>query len=70
MNNEKLNKIIELLISGLRPFNQIETFSDKPGIYAIGFNGDKFPLESAEDKIAKGDIIYIGKLVSGGKKGT
>lgn len=58
------NQVIEILSylkDNLVPFHKITNFSQKPGIYTIGFVGNKFPLNSAHKYINHGDIIYIGK---------
>ena len=58
-------QIIEALRFGLKPFNEMDRFDEKSAIYAIAFNGENFPFDSAMEKISKGDIIYIGKTQSG-----
>ena len=59
MTNNEI--IIELLKSGLTPFMEIQNFSEHPGIYAIGFEGDNFPFPLTTLSVTNGDIIYIGK---------
>jgi len=60
------NKIILHLIKNAKPFLEIDSFSDSPGIYAFFFYGDDFPLAGYSPK--KGEIIYIGKTESSQKK--
>jgi hypothetical protein len=55
------DKILDHLKSTLEKFDDISNFSTKPGIYAIGFDGQEFLLVSARDYIKLNDIIYIGK---------
>lgn len=57
-----LQEIIEHLINGEIKISEITTYSLLPGIYAIFFIGDQFPLENLE--IPKNRIIYIGKTES------
>jgi len=64
MKNRNAVKVVNQLKSKLRPYKEIQCFSTKPGIYAIGFNGENFPLSSAKDKVKNGVIIYIGKTQS------
>jgi hypothetical protein len=64
MNHQEINHIIKTLRENLIIFRDITSFSKNPGIYAIGFDGDRFPLISAKDSITSGDIIYIGKSES------
>jgi hypothetical protein len=60
MKNEKeINEIVEHLKSNLKSFSN-SMFPTGAGIYAIGFDGNEFPLASAKH-IKKGDIIYVGK---------
>ena len=66
MTNNEI--IIELLISGLTPFMEIQNFSEGPGIYAIGFEGDNFPFPLETLSVTNGDIIYIGKTNSSQKR--
>ena len=67
MTNNEI-KIIELLKSGLTPFMEIQNFSEHPGIYAIGFEGDNFPFPLKTLSVTNGDIIYIGKTNSSQKR--
>ena len=67
MTNNEI-KIIELLKSGLTPFMEIQNFSEHPGIYAIGFEGDNFPFPLTTLSVTNGDIIYIGKTNSSQKR--
>ena len=58
-----MNKtIIHQLIIGAHPFMEITRFCDKPGIYAIFFYGNLFPLEGVA--IKSNQIIYLGKTES------
>jgi hypothetical protein len=58
-SEKKLNEIVKHLKYNLKSFpNPI--FPTGAGIYAIGFDGDEFPLASATH-IKNGDIIYVGK---------
>lgn len=57
-------EIIQYLYKTAKPFKQIDSFSSKPGIYAVSFWGIDFPLEEAEDSIKKNTILYIGKTLS------
>ena len=66
MTNNEI--IIELLKSGLTPFMEIQNFSEHPGIYAIGFEGDNFPFPLTTLSVTNGDIIYIGKTNSSQKR--
>ena len=61
-----INKIIVQLIRNAKPFQEIQSFSDKPGIYAFFFYGEKFPLPGYTPR--KGQIIYIGKTESSQQK--
>lgn len=54
--------IIDKLTAGRRPYAQTDTFSNRPGIYALFFIGKKFPLVGCNP--ADGQIIYIGKTES------
>ena len=58
-------QIIEALRFGLKPFNQFDNYDEKSALYAIAFNGVEFPKHFGENKIIKGDIIYVGKTESG-----
>ena len=58
-------QIIEALRFGLKPFNQFDNYDEKSALYAIAFNGSEFPKHFGENKIIKGDIIYVGKTESG-----
>lgn len=64
MENEEMSIITKKLDSCLMRFDETSEFSNKPGIYAIGFIGDEFPLESAKNSVKSGEIIYIGKTES------
>ena len=54
-----LKDIIDKLIAERKPYRAVHSFSDKPGIYALFFMGDEFPLEGCQPN--EGEIIYIGK---------
>ena len=62
------NQIIAELKNKLLAYKKVDKFSIKPGIYAIGYNSEQFPLFSAKDMIKKGTIIYIGKTESSQEK--
>lgn len=55
-------EIIEFLRKKETDFLQIKSFSKFPGIYAIFFIGDNFPLLGSS--VSKHQIIYIGKTES------
>lgn len=55
----KNTEILELLAKNKTPFNQIKSFSNLPGIYAMFYHGDIFPDENLY--IKTGDLVYIGK---------
>lgn len=55
-------KVIKHLIEREVKISEITIYSKLPGIYAIFFLGDQFPLENFE--IPKNRIIYIGKTES------
>lgn len=57
-----MNPIIAKLQNDCCQYRQINSFSDKPGIYALFFTGNNFPLGSYTPK--KDEIIYIGKTES------
>lgn len=57
-----MDPIIISLENNYCPYNQIQKFSGKPGIYAIFFTGKTFPLQGYRPP--KNDIIYIGKTES------
>jgi hypothetical protein len=59
MSNEE---ILKQLFNKKLPYNQIQSFSHLPGIYAIYFHGDAFPDENLS--IRTGDLVYIGKTES------
>jgi len=65
MNSEFNNYVVKHLKTTLVAYKSIVSFSNKPGIYAIGFTGDVFPLESAQKNVKSGDVIYIGKTEDG-----
>ncbi len=64
MVDQNVLKIVNQLKRTLHSYKEIDSFSTKPGIYAIGFNGWEFPLSSAQVKVKNGEIIYIGKTQS------
>lgn len=55
----KLDEITQYFHSHAKLFSEIPAFSDKPGIYAIHFMGNAFPIHSL--KPMANEIIYIGK---------
>lgn len=57
-----MNEIVQQLLKNRTPYLQIDSFSDKPGIYVLFFVGRDFPLANCSPK--KEDIIYIGKTQS------
>ncbi|MDG4946851.1 hypothetical protein NMK71_10525 [Weeksellaceae bacterium KMM 9713] len=59
-------EIIEFLREKETDFLKIDSFSKLPGIYAIFYIGNDFPLIG--DKVKKHDIIYIGKTESSQEK--
>jgi len=63
-----INQIIAKLNKNLVAYEKVDNFSIKPGIYAIGYNAELFPLLSAKDIIKNGKIIYIGKTESSQEK--
>ena len=63
-----INQIISNLESNLVVYKNINSFSTKPGIYAIGYSAELFPPLLAKDKIKKEKIIYIGKTESSQEK--
>jgi len=58
-------KIIEKLRFNLKPFNDVQTFSELPGIYAIAYSGENLPIGYNAKELYKGEIIYIGKTTKG-----
>lgn len=58
----KPEQIIQQLRNKREPYEAITRFSEKPGIYALFFYGEEFPLEGYTPK--KDEIIYIGKTES------
>lgn len=64
MKGQNVIKVVNQLKNNLHPYKEIQYFSTKPGIYAIGFNGWEFLLSSAKGKVKNGEIIYIGKTQS------
>lgn len=58
--------IILLLRERELSYSEISTFSKLPGIYAIFFTGNNFPVLG--DKVKKHQIIYIGKTESSQEK--
>jgi len=55
-------EIIDLLKSHAKPYKDIDSFSDKAGIYALFFYGKDFPFKSFQPN--DNEIIYIGKTGS------
>lgn len=62
----EIKEIIRLLKENVIPYSEISSFSKLPGIYAIFFIGNKFPLLGEEVK--KHQLIYIGKTESSQEK--
>lgn len=62
--NGNIESVINHLNRNAKPFSKIEYFAKQPGIYAIFFYGDKFPLEEAVEYLKIRPIIYIGKTES------
>lgn len=58
----KVIEISEYLISNLTSIKEVSTFSALPGIYALSFIGQHFPLKGFV--LPKNKIIYIGKTES------
>lgn len=59
-------KIIDLLKEKETEFIKVKTFSKLPGIYALFYIGNDFPLLG--DSVTKHQIIYIGKTESSQEK--
>jgi hypothetical protein len=59
-NYKKIIEISNYLKSNLTTISNA-LFSKKPGIYSIGFMGDKFPWEVTRNGVSSNSIIYIGK---------
>lgn len=62
----KVNEIIKVLKERKTEFLKIQRFSQNPGIYAVFFHGDHFPVFG--DVVSKNQIIYIGKTESSQEK--
>jgi hypothetical protein len=60
-----IEKIIKELKANARPYSEIKSFSNQPGIYAFFFYGKTFPLKNFQ--CASNDIIYIGKTLKSQK---
>lgn len=60
-----IEKIIKELKANARPYSEIKSFSNQPGIYAFFFYGKTFPLKNFE--CGSNDIIYIGKTLKSQK---
>jgi hypothetical protein len=67
MGNWDLDSIIKHLNNNAKPYPEIVEFSSKPGIYALFFYGEIFPVTPLQDKIKKSDLLYIGKTESSQK---
>lgn len=59
-------EIINALKEGKTEYLKIQSFSQNPGIYAVFFHGDHFPVFG--DVVSKNQIIYIGKTESSQEK--
>lgn len=57
-------RIIDYLESTLIAINDIMEYSNKPGIYAVGYLGANFPLDGTTKYFNQHRIIYIGKTES------
>ncbi len=55
-------EILAFLRKERMPFNEIKAFSLKPGIYAMFFMGDEFPVPGVKPE--NDEIIYLGKTES------
>lgn len=60
------NDIIELLKNRKTDFNKTKSFSQLPGIYAIFYIGDDFPILG--NFVSKHQLVYIGKTESSQQK--
>jgi len=54
-------EIANNLIGNAQPVKEVKSFSSKPGIYALFFLGDSFPLEDYQ--LSENRVIYIGKTI-------
>jgi|GEM_PF-457384 len=54
-----MHPVIEKLSQEFLPFRKIRKFSIKPGIYALFFTGQEFPLGNYHPQ--KEEIVYLGK---------
>ena len=59
--DSEISKIVNQLNQEAQPFLQIKNFSQKPGLYAIYFYGEQFPIKEAAEYIKIRPIIYLGK---------
>lgn len=59
-------EIIQHLITSRRKYLEVLTFSKSPGIYAIFFCGENFPIKNI--KPAPDKVIYLGKTESSQEK--
>jgi hypothetical protein len=60
------NKIASDLLKNLKPIHKLH-YTNKPGIYAVGYKGfiaEEFPWEPVRNKINDNPIIYIGNTQS------
>lgn len=60
--NPNLREVILHLKSNATLYRSIKNFSDQPGIYALFFVGNEFPLKQVQP--SKDQIVYIGKTES------
>jgi hypothetical protein len=62
--NNDINIIFTHLRKEAQPFLQIKEFSQEPGLYAIYFYGEQFPIKEAAEYIKIRPIIYLGKTAT------
>jgi|ERR1017187_2687569 hypothetical protein len=60
-----IKNVIYHLIKTAKSFQEIKSFSDEPGIYALFFYGKSFPLENYRH--SANEILYIGKTLKSQK---
>jgi len=59
MSEDKI--ILEALNGAIEPFKEIESFSEKPGIYGVYFMGSHFPIKEIYNILREPKLLYIGK---------
>jgi hypothetical protein len=57
-------EVLKKLYENSRPFKEIKSFSNSPGIYGVFFYGNDFQLIDIKDDNKTGILIYIGKTES------